>query len=64
MSQKTHSQDSNSEDIEWDIEELKKAFINAAENQYDPLMEKEDEINKKKTVLRRCLDLLELMLLI
>ena len=50
MSQKTHSQDSNSEDIEWDIEELKKAFINAAENQYDPLMEKKDEINKKKTV--------------
>ncbi len=50
MSQKTHLQDSNSEDIEWDIEELKKAFINAAENQYDPLMEKKDEINKKKTV--------------
>ena len=35
MSQKTHSQDSNSEDIEWDIEDLKQSYIDAAEQQWD-----------------------------
>ena len=34
MSKKTPSQDSNSEEIEWDIEEMKKAIIDAAD-EYD-----------------------------
>ena len=34
MSKKTPSQDSNSEEIEWDIEELKKAIRDAAD-EYD-----------------------------
>ena len=35
MSKKTPSQDSNSEEIEWDLEDMKKAFIDAAEEQWD-----------------------------
>ena len=35
MSKKTPSQDSNSEEIEWDLEDMKKAFIEAAEEQWD-----------------------------
>ena len=36
MSKKTHSQDSNSEEeIEWDIEDLKQSYIDAAEQQWD-----------------------------
>ena len=36
MSKKTPSQDSNSEEeIEWDIEDMQKAFIDAAEEQWD-----------------------------
>ena len=35
MSKKTPSQDSNSEEIEWDIEDMKQAFIDAAEEQWD-----------------------------
>jgi len=35
MSPKTPSPDSNSEEIEWDIEDIKKAFIEAAEEQWD-----------------------------
>ena len=35
MSRKTPSQDSNSEEIEWDIEDMKQAFIDAAEEQWD-----------------------------
>ena len=34
MSKKTPSQDSNSEEIEWDIEEMKKAILDAAD-EYD-----------------------------
>ena len=34
MSKKTPSQDSNSEEIEWDMEEMKKAIIDAAD-EYD-----------------------------
>ena len=37
MSKKTPSQDSNSEEIEWDIEELKKAIRDAAD-EYDKLV--------------------------
>ena len=37
MSKKTPSQDSNSEEIEWDIEELKKAIRDSAE-EYDKLV--------------------------
>ena len=36
MSKKTPSQDSNSEEeIEWDIEDLKQSYIDAAEQQWD-----------------------------
>ena len=36
MSKKTPSQDSNSEkEIEWDLEEMKRAYKNAAEQQWD-----------------------------
>ena len=35
MSQKTHLQDSNSEDIEWDIEDIKQAYVDAAEQSWD-----------------------------
>ena len=36
MSKKTLSQDSNSEEeIEWDIEDLKQSYIDAAEQQWD-----------------------------
>jgi len=35
MSSKTPSQDSNSDEIEWDIEELKRAYIDAAEQSWD-----------------------------
>ncbi len=34
MSNKTPSQDSNSE-IEWDIEDIKRAYIDAAEQSWD-----------------------------
>jgi len=37
MSKKTHSQDSNSEEIVWDIEELKKSIRDAAD-EYDKLV--------------------------
>ena len=37
MSKKTPSQDSNSEEIEWDLEELKKAIIDSADD-YDNMM--------------------------
>ena len=37
MSKKTPSQDSNSEEIEWDIEELKKAIRDSAD-EYDKLV--------------------------
>jgi methyl-accepting chemotaxis protein len=37
MSKKTPSQDSNSEEIVWDIEELKKSIRDAAED-YDKLV--------------------------
>jgi len=36
MSKKTPSQDSNSEEeIEWDIEDIKQSYIDAAEQQWD-----------------------------
>ena len=35
MSKKTPSQDSNSEEIEWDLEEMKKAIIQSAEESWD-----------------------------
>jgi len=36
MSKKTPSQDSNSEEeIEWDIEDMKRAIIDSAEQQWD-----------------------------
>ena len=36
MSNKTPSQDSNSEEeIEWDIEDMKRAIIQSAEDQWD-----------------------------
>ena len=36
MSKKTPSQDSNSEEeIEWDIEDMKRAIIQSAEDQWD-----------------------------
>ena len=35
MSKQTPSPDSNSEEIEQDIEDIKKAFIEAAEEQWD-----------------------------
>ena len=35
MSKKTPSQDSNSEEIEWDIEDLKQAIIKSAEDNWD-----------------------------
>ena len=37
MSRKTPSQDSNSEEIEWDIEDMKKAILDAADD-YDKLV--------------------------
>ena len=38
MSKKTPSQDSNSE-IEWDIEELKKAIVTSAEDHWDAFLD-------------------------
>ena len=38
MSRKTPSQDSNSE-IEWDIEELKKAIVTSAEDHWDAFLD-------------------------
>ena len=35
MSKKTPSQDSNSEEIEWDIEDMKRAIIESAEQSWD-----------------------------
>jgi len=35
MSKKTPSQDSNSDEIEWDLEELKKSIIKSAEDNWD-----------------------------
>ena len=35
MSKKTPSQDSNSDEIEWDIEDLKQAIIKSAEDNWD-----------------------------
>ena len=37
MSRKTPSQDSNSEEIEWDIEDMKRAILDAADD-YDKLV--------------------------
>ena len=37
MSKKTPSQDSNSEDIEWDFEEMKKSIMDNADD-YDKLV--------------------------
>ena len=37
MSKKTPSQDSNSEEIEWDFEEMKKSILDSAED-YDKLV--------------------------
>ena len=37
MSKKTPSQDSNSEEIEWDIEDMKIAILDAADD-YDKLV--------------------------
>ena len=34
MSRKTPSQDSNSEEIEWDIEDMKRAILDAADDYY------------------------------
>ncbi len=39
MSKKIHSQDSNSDDIEWDLKDLQKAIIDNAE-EYDKLLDK------------------------
>ena len=39
MSQKEPSQDSNSEEIEWDIEELKDSIRRSAEEQWDELLD-------------------------
>ncbi len=38
MSRKTPSQDSNSE-IEWDLEELKKAIVTSAEDHWDAFLD-------------------------
>ena len=35
MSKQTPFQDSNSEEIEWDLEEMKKAIIQSAEESWD-----------------------------
>ena len=35
MSKKTPSQDSNSEEIEWDLEDMKQAIIDSAEQNWD-----------------------------
>ena len=35
MSKKTPSQDSNSEEIEWDLEDMKRAIIKSAEESWD-----------------------------
>ncbi len=43
MSQKNLSQDSNS-DIEWDIEELKKAIVTSAEDHWDAYMDAAGQI--------------------
>ena len=37
MSRKTPSQDSNSEEIEWDIEDMKREILDAADD-YDKLV--------------------------
>ncbi len=37
MSKKTVSQDSNSEEIEWDFEEMKKSILDSADD-YDKLV--------------------------
>ena len=37
MSKKTPSQDSNSEEIEWDFEEMKKSIMDSADD-YDKLV--------------------------
>ena len=37
MSKKTPSQDSNSEEIEWDLEDMKRAILDAADD-YDKLV--------------------------
>ncbi len=37
MSKKTPSQDSNSEEIEWDFEEMKKSILDSAD-EYDKLV--------------------------
>ena len=35
MSKQTPSQDSNSEEIEWDLEDMKRAIIKSAEESWD-----------------------------
>ena len=38
MSKKTPSQDSNSEETEWDIEDMKQAIIDSAEQNWDNIV--------------------------
>ncbi len=38
MSQKNHSQDSNSDEIQWDLEDMKNAIKKSAEEQWDELL--------------------------
>ena len=45
MSKKTPSQDSNSE-IEWDVEELKKAILTSAEDHWDAFLDSVGQIDQ------------------
>ena len=38
MSQKNHSQDSNSDEIQWDLEDMKNAIKKSAEEQWDEVL--------------------------
>ena len=38
MSKKIPSQDSNSEEIEWDIEDMKRAIIDSAKHHWDDIV--------------------------
>ena len=38
MSKKTPSQDSNSEEIEWELEEMKKAILDSAKQNWDDIV--------------------------
>ena len=39
MSQKNHSQDSNSDEIQWDLEDMKNAIKKSAEEQWDAFLD-------------------------